>query len=205
MVSMANESSAVAPNELWEKQPGESDRAWGAFQIYRDLADRRTYQAVAEKLECSHNNVRAWASRHDWRVRADAFDRHQDDENRKAMARGRLEMRERQGKIGVVMQRIGTQGLTELQAKMATGTPLGLTIDECVRMIAEGAKIERVARGDDAETQYTKINVILSSRATALQAELAAEHERELQEAEQPTNGKALPGVVTLDDEGTLQ
>lgn len=172
---------------LWEKQPAESDKAWNAFQIYRDLADKRSFQAVADKLNLSHTAVRAHASRWDWRTRADAFDRHQDEENRRAMARGRLEMRERQGKLGMAMQSIGTQGLKELQAKLAAGTPLGLTVDECVRMISEGAKIERSARGEDAEAQYTKINVIIGR---TVDKDMLA--------------GKALPGTTDKEEPPTL-
>ncbi len=36
----------------WEKQPGESDKSWSGFVVYRDLPpSERTIQAVAEKIQ----------------------------------------------------------------------------------------------------------------------------------------------------------
>jgi hypothetical protein len=61
----------------WERQPGESDKAWRGFQLYRDLGPERSLRAVAEALygerwKYGKRTVEKWSSRHDWvdRVRA---------------------------------------------------------------------------------------------------------------------------------------
>jgi len=160
-VIMSEQSIQNAPILLWEKQNGESDKAFAAFVIFRDEAADRTYQKVADKLQCSHANVRQWAYRWKWRDRVDAYDRDMDEKHREAMARGRTEMRERQARIGASMQIIGTHGLRELQAKIEQKLPLNLSTGEIAQLISEGAKMERAARGEDAEGRYTQINVNL--------------------------------------------
>jgi hypothetical protein len=149
----------------WEKQIGETDKAFAAFVLFRDEAADRTYQKVADSLQCSHANVRQWAYRWKWRDRVDAFDRDVDEKHREAMARGRTEMRERQARIGASMQIIGTHGLRELQAKIEQKLPLNLSTGEIAQLISEGAKMERAARGEDAEGRYTQINVNLGETA----------------------------------------
>lgn len=59
----------------WERQQGESDKAYEAFSVYRDLqGSARTFTAVAEKLQKSGTLIRRWKAKFSWESRALAYD-----------------------------------------------------------------------------------------------------------------------------------
>ena len=65
---------------LWERQSGETAKAYAAFLLYRDLPaiDRSIVTAVAQHRrnggKASVRNWEAWSSRYDWRERAAEHD-----------------------------------------------------------------------------------------------------------------------------------
>lgn len=61
----------LRPVEPWEKRPGETGRAHEAFRAYRDAGPTRTLAAVTD---AHGSTVQRWATRHDWRERAEAWD-----------------------------------------------------------------------------------------------------------------------------------
>ena len=85
----------------WERKSDETDRAWAAFQVYRNLPPReRSYDAAYRKSYAKppHRRApkwyRAWAKKHDWPKRTEAWDRHLDDIERAATEQQRVEWRE---------------------------------------------------------------------------------------------------------------
>ena len=70
----------MSDGNLWERQPGETAKAYAAFLLYRDLpaVDRTIVAAVVEhrKLggKASVRNWETWASRYNWRERGLAND-----------------------------------------------------------------------------------------------------------------------------------
>ena len=68
----------------WEREPGETDKAWRAFQAFRDAGPDRslvgTYRAVYGRPEAEKVRpfFRTWSSRHSWDDRVEAWDRHVD-------------------------------------------------------------------------------------------------------------------------------
>jgi len=152
--------------QLWEKQLGETDKAFDAFVVFRDLPGQRTYQAVADKLACSHTNVRQWASRWDWKVRADAYDRYADEQFCKQTVRDRLAHRRRQITIGQHFQSVAIAGLRELQARIEQKLPLNLDPSEIAALQKIGDDMETRGLGVDSEAgRYTQINVNLGVTA----------------------------------------
>ena len=86
----------------WERQPGESDRAWAAFQAYRDMgAGNRSFNKTYQKRYSKPSHAEApqffrnWAREHRWFERATAWDRHLDDVNRQAQEDEARKWRER--------------------------------------------------------------------------------------------------------------
>ena len=91
----------------WERQAGESDRAFEVFALYRDMGPRRrSLLGVCELLKPSGTDggpkrvsawgrVRWWAERWSWTERAAAYDAAQDRRRREREEAIRAEARER--------------------------------------------------------------------------------------------------------------
>ena len=58
----------------WERQKGETRKAYEAFVIYRDLGGTRTLQQVAKKLTKSETLIRGWSAKWDWLNRVAAYE-----------------------------------------------------------------------------------------------------------------------------------
>lgn len=63
----------------WERQPGESDKAYRGFSLYRDLGTERSHRAVAEALygvqaKYSIRTVHEWSRKFDWVDRVKALE-----------------------------------------------------------------------------------------------------------------------------------
>ncbi len=64
----------VHPMRAFERQPGESAKAFEAWQVYRDTGSERSVSEVARQLAKSRQLVDRWAQRHDWHGRVQAFE-----------------------------------------------------------------------------------------------------------------------------------
>ena len=83
----------MSDSNLWDRQPGETAKAYAAFLLYRDLpaVDRTIVAAVVEhrKLggKASVRNWETWASRYNWRERGLASDSDLASRRRERMAK----------------------------------------------------------------------------------------------------------------------
>lgn len=84
---------AVPDRDPWEKQKGESAKAFAAFAIYRDLGPNRSLQkasqAIAEtaprrKVETILQQLKEWSAKYGWVDRCDAYDVYVDRRFREA-------------------------------------------------------------------------------------------------------------------------
>ena len=60
-------------NLIWERQSGETEKAYSAFKVYLEMEDR-SLQKVTESLQKNATLIRRWASKNDWKNRAAAYD-----------------------------------------------------------------------------------------------------------------------------------
>lgn len=67
---MANEDD-VRP---WDRQPGETSKAYAAFVTYRDLGADRSVRLVSEALAKTQTVIKRWSSAHNWVSRVEAWD-----------------------------------------------------------------------------------------------------------------------------------
>lgn len=73
-------SAKMSSRAPWERQPGETDAAWRAFVVYRDLGPDRTLLEAYRQRYCKETatnpagHVTAWASAHRWVNRARSYD-----------------------------------------------------------------------------------------------------------------------------------
>jgi hypothetical protein len=136
----------------WERQPGEPDKAWQAFQIYRDMPPGlRSISATAKTLGKGSRGVYDMAERakrdgRDWHSRVEAFDRENDRRERAELEeeRRRANARHRQaasGAHGLAMRRLfGDREHDGLD-------PFTLDVDAAIALLREGFKQERVTLG----------------------------------------------------------
>lgn len=58
----------------WDRQPGESSKAYAAFQTYLELGENRSLQAVSGELSKSVPLMKRWGAQWGWVERARAWD-----------------------------------------------------------------------------------------------------------------------------------
>lgn len=126
----------------YEHQPGETDKAFDAFCLYRDLGISRTLDAVAEQLEKSVTLIGRWSSQYNWRERVSAYDDYIDAQARKKVERDtikrRAEMLQRHALTGKVMQQKGIAYLDKNGVDKSS---------DAIAAIAKGIEIERKTEG----------------------------------------------------------
>lgn len=140
----------------WDRQPGETSKAYRAFALYRDMQADRTFESVARELRCSGANIRRFSKRWDWTGRVRAYDIHLDRIELDALSRERLAMKKRMARQGIDMQAAAADGLSELLRLIKRKKrPLRLSASDIARLAEVGGKLERYARGEDDESYGT--------------------------------------------------
>jgi hypothetical protein len=179
---------------LWEQQPGETSRAFGAFCRYRDLGPRRSLRAAAEAFygrtsAASERQIDKWSHAFSWVERAGAWDRHLDAEARKAQEEARREMVDRHVREARALQ---AKALERLRALC----PDELGPADLLRYVVEAAKLERLALGEPDAVQRHELTG-RGGGALHFSLEEAVAAARELEEAEH--------GSVQRDGSETVQ
>jgi hypothetical protein len=134
----------------WERLPGESAKAYEAFQLYLDLGSERTYAQVARELGQNVKNFRErWPKKHQWNHRAIAYDEHLSRLALAAAEEERKEMARRQVRLGTKLQAAAERGLDVL-VEMEN---VAIAPNEIVGLAKAGVTIERLARGESTENK----------------------------------------------------
>lgn len=129
----------VAGTAAWERQQGESPQAFEAFSVYRDLGDERSIRKVAAQLNKSATLIQRWSKAWNWPERAREYDNSLQAQAYKEAVKRTTEMQTRHIKTAVLMQKKAVEALDKLK-------PGDLEPKDIIRLIAEGAKMERAAR-----------------------------------------------------------
>lgn len=135
----------------WERQPGESAKAFAAFAHYRDLGPGRSLRQTGADLPKSIQLLKRWSTRWDWRERAQAHDAEQDRTGRAAAAEAAREeaeqLRRRQLQDGRDLQRLARAGVAQLiERDSETGESRlrrQLKVTEIVALHRYGGELER--------------------------------------------------------------
>lgn len=139
-------------DQIWERRPGESARAYAAFCMYRDLPPReRSLTRVAEDIAKASTKQRHvasirrrlsdWSSKWNWVERAAAWDEERDRIARQAQIEAIKEMRERHASEAMMLQKKALDRLRAMDARE-------LAPNDVLRYLIEAAKLERLARGE---------------------------------------------------------
>ena len=131
---------------LWDRQLGESKAAYRLFCVYRDLGPTRTYKDVAEYCSRNPGVISGYASKFQWKKRAEAYDDHKRRIMQERLRTEILEARIRQQALGELMQDTAKKGIELLKDDLGEIKPADL-----IRLGEIGAKLEANALGSPTE------------------------------------------------------
>jgi hypothetical protein len=150
--------------QAWQRQPGESAKAYSAFAKYRDLVEKRTMAKVGEMSGCSSQNIERWARRWFWTQRCYEFDLVEEEKFREQTARDRMAHRRQQIQLGSVLTNIAAHSLREMQERIEMKLPLNFDPVQVSALLKLGNELKSKGLGEDrAGGRYTRINVILGT------------------------------------------
>ena len=196
---------------LWERQQGESEKAFEAFVTYRDLGPARSLTKVSQELNKSRTLLGRWSSRWRWVHRTAAWEVEQDRFRRNAQLQEIAEMsrrhaRQAQRGLGAVsdlqdtfLRRLQDSG-QEAFADLSDGDLMGLAM-RGMRLIEPLSKVERKARG--LPDSWVMIAAMSDEQLTAFVYSLLAEQEREGSDRWDPGDERAAlpPGLPEPEEE----
>ena len=131
----------MAEVKPWERQPGESAKAYEAFSTYRDMGSDRSLAKVGHALGKSKAMMEKWSSAHNWVERAKEWDVEQDRILQKQQIEDIKKMRKRHATLAESMIIKAAQALKQIPIEK-------ITPQDIARMADVGSKLERISRGD---------------------------------------------------------
>jgi len=133
----------------WDRQVGESSKAYGHFCLYRDAGVGRSIRQLPNVSGCTSvvRQLNRWSSKWRWVERCQAYDDFLELQDRLQQEKEHREMRKRHAKIAVLGQSIAVKGLEKLLAKVQSEEQAVAPAD-LTRLFDTSVKVERLSRGD---------------------------------------------------------
>lgn len=125
----------------WERQEKEGVKAFEAFAIYRDMGEKRTLQAVADRLQKSYTLIRRWKDAWAWEERVRAYDNDLQQQAHTEAVKKARKMADRHIGIALKMQAKAMEALEKMD-------PEDIDPKNLVAFIREATKLERDNRQD---------------------------------------------------------
>jgi hypothetical protein len=129
---------------LYDRQAGESDKAFEAFAIYRDMGASRSLDSVSKKLTKNIQLIKRWSSQYGWGERVSAYDDYVDAQARKKFEadaiRRKADMLRRHALTGKILQQKGVDYLTDAKKGIEKSS-------DAITAISKGIDIERKSEG----------------------------------------------------------
>lgn len=149
----------------WERQPGESEQAFEAFKIYRDLGVRRSNAEVCKQLSKSRQLISRWKSKYEWDDRVRAYDNDLEKQQHAEAVKNLKDMTGRHIKIAMSLQRKALEALDKL--KVEDMTPKD--IKEYIKMATELERLNRLTSATkdenlEEEEQQTVVDIYLPAK-----------------------------------------
>lgn len=147
----------------FDQRSNESTPAWEAFTVYRDMRAERSHEAVGQKLGKSSALISRWSKRHEWVIRARAYDIAMDARLRHATEQDaikqRREMLQAHAEEARGLRMVARRILAEFERRWGEkGTLQWISGDDFVKVMSQLPKIiqtahqlERLATGEPAE------------------------------------------------------
>lgn len=130
--------------ELWERQQGETPRAYEAFAVYRDMGANRSINKTAQQLTKNRTTIAEWSSKYEWVKRVAAWDAEQDRIARQQQVEDIKKMRKRHADLATAMLVKAAKALQRIPDD-------DIKASDVSRMVETASKLERLSRGDTSE------------------------------------------------------
>lgn len=130
-------------DDPWERQKGESQKAYEAFVIYRDLGAERSTAKVSQELGKSKALIQRWCRAWNWVERCRAYDNSLDEAARRKALKKYQDMTARHIRIALQMQEKALADMSEL--------PDGaLSPKDILQFLDKAIAVEKAARMEEA-------------------------------------------------------
>lgn len=149
----------------YERQTDESDKAFEAFALYRDLGTNRTTDAVARQLSKSLALIQRWSAQYAWVERVAVYDAYIDAQARKQLERDAIkrkaDMLKRHALLGKVLQQKSAAYLDKHGIDRSSDAIAAARVGVDMERKAEGLPeyLMEVMNADDSELarQYAEL------------------------------------------------
>ena len=131
----------MANIDPWERQEGETPKAFEAFSIYRDMGIDRSLRKVVQQLNKNLTTIAEWSSKYEWVDRVAAWDAEQDRIARLEQIKDIKKMRKRHASIAGQMLLKAAEALQIIP-------PDEVKASDVSRLVDVASKLERLSRGD---------------------------------------------------------
>lgn len=157
----------MAAKHPWGMRPGETAKAYQAFEVYRDLGPERSLEKACRQLTTGSplEVLKQWSTRHDWQARVRAFDEFVASRAADKAVETAASIRARQAKHAQAMQ------LRAMQ-KFAVAGPEDMSVAEATRAFQVGAEVERKVMGIDEKVIVLRRDEVEPEEAARLIEEL---------------------------------
>jgi hypothetical protein len=131
-------------HKIYDRQAGETNPAFEAFALYRDMGINRSLDAVAKKLSKSLTLMGRWSGQHNWVERVSLYDDYLDVQARKKFEadtiKRKADMLKRHALTGKILQQKGVDYLTDAKKGIEKSS-------DAITAISKGIEIERKSEG----------------------------------------------------------
>lgn len=138
----------MADVDPWERQPGESAKAYAAFVAYRDAGATRSIRKTAAAVKRTRQLLERWSADWGWVHRTAAFDREEERLHRSEVADMRRKMAIRQARIAGALQ-------AKLVERLQSIRPEDLTPQQVAHWLQVAAQVERQALGEPERVELS--------------------------------------------------
>lgn len=137
--------------QVWERRDTETQPAFEAFAVYRDMGQGRSLRAVERELGKSGSLISRWSGQHDWVARARAFDAEQDrvawEAEMESVRRRKLDHLRKTRRLADMGHAAAGLGAREIMRRAQEGGRL--PIGQARMLLEVGAEVARAAQHDE--------------------------------------------------------
>ncbi|MCM1295982.1 MAG: hypothetical protein NC311_10610 [Muribaculaceae bacterium] len=170
--------------EAWERQKGESAKAFTAFCVYRNMGPERSVKGVQSEYKASTSLLYRWSSQWNWAERVRLYENHLDRISVEKRKRRRREAREMHDKmanafLGKVAQRLKNMSDSDLDKASLWTIAQVFKIAQEVQEVALGPTQEELFDMEQSAKQVETVEDLGEMIEMAFQYDAARENDGE--------------------------